>query len=178
MDDFLQRYLQKRNFKKTPEPGGTFTEEMEGSSFVVHRHDARNLHYDLRIAYKGRLICWAVPKGFSYDKSAKHLAVHTEDHPIQYLSFEGLIPKGEYGAGSMNVWDIGTYALIKSEDLEAALLKGDVKLKFSGRRLRGEWHLVKMKNKKDEWLIFKAHDTYQDERWSSPRRACPTPLSR
>lgn len=141
---------------------------MEYSSFVVHRHDARSLHYDLRIAHKGRLICWAIPRGFSYDPSTKHLAVRTEDHPIQYISFEGIIPKGEYGAGSMNIWDIGTYRLMKEEDIDAALLKGDLKLKLSGRKLRGEWHLVKIKkSEKDEWLIFKAKDAYQDNKWDN-----------
>src|SRR3990172_1505929 len=167
MDDYLKKYILIRNFKKTPEPYVTFTEEMESSSFVVHRHDARNLHYDLRIAHKGRLICWAIPKGFSYNQSEKHLAVHTEDHPIQYISFEGIIPKGEYGAGSMNIWDIGTYKLMKFEDFDAALLKGEVKLKFSGRKLLGEWHLVKLKKNKDEWLIFKAKDAYQDKIWDN-----------
>jgi bifunctional non-homologous end joining protein LigD len=167
MDDYLKKYILIRNFKKTPEPYGTFTEEMESSSFVVHRHDARNLHYDLRIAHKGRLICWAIPKGFSYDQSVKHLAVHTEDHPIQYISFEGIIPKGEYGAGSMNIWDIGTYNLVKLEDFDAALLKGEIKLKFSGRKLRGEWHLVKFKNEKNEWLLFKSKDAYQDSVWDN-----------
>jgi bifunctional non-homologous end joining protein LigD len=167
MEDYLQKYILKRNFKKTPEPRGTFNEEMESSSFVVHRHDARNLHYDLRIAFNGKLVCWAVPKGFSYDPSVKHLAVHTEDHPIQYISFEGIIPKGEYGAGSMNIWDIGTYKLMKEDNIGAGILKGELKLKFSGRKLRGEWHLVKLKKGKDEWLLFKAKDAYQEKTWDS-----------
>jgi len=167
MEDHLQNYILKRNFAKTPEPRGTLSEEMESSSFVVHRHDARNLHYDLRIAHKGRLICWAIPKGFTYNHSVKHLAVHTEDHPIQYISFEGIIPRGEYGAGSMNIWDIGTYAPVKLEDLDDALIKGEIKLKFSGRKLRGEWHLVKLKNEKNQWLLFKSKDAYQDPAWDS-----------
>ena len=165
MEDYLQKYILKRNFEKTPEPPGAVDQEIESSSFVVHRHDARNLHYDLRIANRGRLLSWAVPKGFSYDPSARHLAVHTEDHPIQYISFEGIIPKGEYGAGSMNIWDIGTYTLIKEEDMDAAIRKGEFKLKFSGRKLRGEWHLVKLRNGKDEWLLIKAKDAYQDKSW-------------
>lgn len=168
MDDVLQKYIQKRNFKKTPEPGGVISEELGSSSFVVHRHDARSLHYDLRISHRGRLVCWAVPKGFTYDPSVKHLAVHTEDHPIQYISFEGIIPKGEYGAGSMNIWDIGTYRTANGDDINAALLKGEVKIQFSGRKLRGEWHLVKLKKSgKDEWLIFKARDGYQDPAWDA-----------
>src|SRR5271157_861602 len=125
MEDYLQKYFQKRNFAKTPEPHESFFEGMGDSIFVVHRHDARSLHFDLRIAYGGRLICWAIPKGFTYDPSIKHLAVHTEDHPIQYISFEGIIPKGEYGAGAMNIWDIGTYRLIKEDTVDAALRKGE-----------------------------------------------------
>ncbi len=166
MDDFLQKYIQKRNFAKTPEPGGVL-ELIEASAFVVHRHDARNLHFDLRIAHAGRLACWAVPKGFSYDPTVKHLAVHTEDHPIQYLGFEGIIPKGQYGAGAMNIWDTGTYELIREDTIEAALKKGELKLKFFGRKMRGEWHLVKLRSEKDEWLLFKAKDSYGDKRWDT-----------
>ena len=168
MDDYLEQYLLKRNFRKTPEPAGGVVEEAGNASFVVHRHDARSLHYDLRIAHNGRLICWAVPRGFTYEPSAKRLAVHTEDHPINYISFEGIIPRGEYGAGSMNIWDLGTYRLARGGDLDVAVAGGDLKLRFYGRRLRGEWHLVKLKKeRKDEWLVFKARDAYQGAAWDA-----------
>jgi bifunctional non-homologous end joining protein LigD len=165
MDEYLSAYYSKRNFTRTPEPRGS-VDDVGNTAFVVHRHDARNLHYDLRIASEGRLVCWAVPKGFSYDPAVKHLAVHTEDHPIQYISFEGIIPKGQYGAGPMNIWDIGTYELMRDDGIDAALRAGEIKLKLSGRKLRGEWHLVKLKKAvKDEWLIIKANDAYRSASW-------------
>ena len=110
---------------------------------MIHRHEARRLHYDLRMATDRVLVCWAVPRGFSYDPAVKHLAVHTEDHPLRYRTFEGVIPKGEYGAGTMLIWDTGSYEVLKADDLAAAIGAGEVKVVLRGRRLRGEWHLVR-----------------------------------
>jgi bifunctional non-homologous end joining protein LigD len=156
----IEEYRRKRNFRKTPEPkpkrarGG-------GNHFVVHRHEARNLHYDLRIEAGSALACWAVPKGFSYTPSDKRLAVRTEDHPLEYEAFEGTIPKGQYGAGTMKIWDAGTYEVRKAPDIAHALEKGELKLDLKGRRLRGEWHMVRTKQEEGRnWLLFKAKDRY------------------
>ena len=168
-------YQAKRDFSRTPEPafdaaarpdpgGGT---DKEGRPlFVIHRHEARRLHYDLRLATGGVLASWAVPRGFSYDPSVKHLAVHTEDHPMHYRTFEGVIPKGEYGAGTMQIWDGGWYELVKEPDFDAALESGELKFILRGRRLRGEWHMVRtgggdrQPGAQEEWLLFKARDAY------------------
>jgi bifunctional non-homologous end joining protein LigD len=156
----IEEYRRKRDFKKTREPrpkrgkGG-------GNHFVVHRHEARNLHYDLRVEAGGVLACWAVPKGFSYTPADKRLAVRVEDHPLLYKDWEGTIPKGEYGAGTMKIWDTGTYEVRKAANIAQALEKGELKLVLSGRRLRGEWHLVRTKQEEGKnWLLFKARDRY------------------
>jgi bifunctional non-homologous end joining protein LigD len=156
----IEEYRRKRDFRKTPEPkprrvkGG-------GNRFVVHRHEARNLHYDLRIEAGSALACWAVPKGFSYAPADKSLAVRTEDHPLEYESFEGTIPKGRYGAGTMKIWDTGTYEVRKTPDIVSALEMGELKLDLKGRRLRGEWHMVRTKQEEGRnWLLFKARDRY------------------
>ena len=159
-------YQAKRNFSRTPEPAFEAPAAAAGEaaaaegSFVIHRHEARRVHYDLRFAAGGVLVSWAVPRGFSYDPAVKHLAVHTEDHPLRYRTFEGVIPKGEYGAGTMLIWDRGSYEVVKAVDLAAALAAGEVKVILRGRRLRGEWHLVRTNADKDEWLLFKARDRY------------------
>ena len=160
-------YQAKRNFHRTPEPAfddpagasGEAPPAAEGS-FVIHRHEARRVHYDLRLAAGGVLVSWAVPRGFSYDPAVKHLAVRTEDHPLRYRTFEGVIPKGEYGAGTMLIWDSGSYEIVKAAGLAEALAAGEVKVMLRGRRLRGEWHLVRTNTDKDEWLLFKARDRY------------------
>ncbi len=167
MEEYFEQYIKKRNFAKTPEPPPVIDPASDDTLFVVHRHDARNLHFDLRIAYGGRLVCFAVPKGFTYDPSVKRLAVHTEDHPIGYIGFEGIIPKGEYGAGAMTIWDAGTYSVEKAGNLDESLARGEIKLRLFGRRLRGEWHLVKLKTDKDEWLVFKANDAYAKKGWDA-----------
>ena len=162
-------YDSKRDFARTPEPpmapapGAEAGIPAADGTFVIHRHEARRLHYDLRMATDRVLVCWAVPRGFSYDPAVKHLAVHTEDHPLRYRTFEGVIPKGEYGAGTMLIWDTGSYEVLKADSLTAAIGAGEVKVVLRGRRLRGEWHLVRTRagqNGKDEWLLFKARDRY------------------
>ncbi|HVP18119.1 MAG TPA: non-homologous end-joining DNA ligase [Spirochaetia bacterium] len=156
----IEEYRRKRDFKKTSEPKAQ-RGKARGNGFVVHRHEARNLHYDLRIEAGGVLACWAVPKGFSYDPADKRLAVRVEDHPLLYKDWEGTIPKGEYGGGTMKIWDAGTYEVRKAPSIEQALEKGELKIVLLGRRLRGEWHLVRTKQEEGKnWLLFKARDRY------------------
>ncbi len=160
----LDDYRKKRDFGATPEPGAEPAAERSGAPvFVVHRHAARNLHWDLRLEMEGVLRSWAVPKGFSYDPSEKRLAVQTEDHPLAYEHFDGIIPAGQYGAGAMTIWDRGTYELVVVEGAstpEAAVARGELKVVLHGRRLRGEWHVVKTKGGPNHWLLFKSKDRY------------------
>jgi len=156
----IEEYRRKRDFKKTSEPAPRRAKG-PGNGFVVHRHEARNLHYDLRIEADGVLACWAVPKGFSYTPADKRLAVHVEDHPLLYKDWEGTIPKGQYGAGTMKIWDAGTYEVLKAPNITKAIEKGELKLVLKGRRLRGEWHMVQIKQEEGKnWLLFKARDRY------------------
>jgi bifunctional non-homologous end joining protein LigD len=178
----IDAYREKRDFARTPEPPPQAEpRERPGSSFVVHRHEARRLHYDLRLEMAGVLKSWAVPRGFSYDPTVKRLAVRTEDHPLMYETFEGVIPKGEYGGGTMTIWDHGRYELLKTEDGPAAVDAGKLEIVLRGRKLRGEWHLVKTRSEKHEWILFKARDRYaRDEAEKAPffdlSRALPSPL--
>jgi len=155
----LGDYEKKRDFERTPEPSGKRPRRQASAPpmFVVHRHEARRLHYDLRLERRGVLLSWAVPKGFSYDPSDKHLAVRTEDHPFEYVDFHGVIPKGEYGAGTMQIWDRGRVEFLNGTDGPE---QGEVKLRLYGRRLRGEWHLVRTKQGPNTWLLFKSRDRY------------------
>jgi len=155
----LGDYEKKRDFERTPEPPARRPRRAKGAPaiFVVHRHEARRLHYDLRLERRGVLLSWAVPKGFSYDPADKHLAVRTEDHPLEYEDFHGVIPKGEYGAGTMQIWDHGHVVFLNGEDGPET---GEVKVLLFGRRLRGEWHLVRTKQGPNTWLIFKSRDRY------------------
>ncbi len=156
----MEEYRGKRDFRATPEPKPGHPKK-GGSAFVVHRHEARNLHYDFRITADGVLACWAVPRGFSYAPEDKRLAVRTEDHPIEYRGFSGPIPRGQYGAGTMRIWDEGEYEVKKSPTIGAALEKGEVKLVLKGQRLRGEWHLVRTRQADGKnWLLFKTRDRY------------------
>ncbi|MBL8722423.1 MAG: non-homologous end-joining DNA ligase [Planctomycetes bacterium] len=158
--DPLADYREKRDFRRTPEPPPAAVQPRGGQVFVVHRHEARQLHYDLRLEHGGVLCSWAVPKGFSYDPAQKHLAVRTEDHPLAYEHFDGRIPKGQYGAGTMTLWDKGHYELKVFPTWEAALAKGELKLVLHGRRLRGEWHLVRTQQGPNTWLLFKTRDGF------------------
>jgi len=155
----LGDYEKKRDFERTPEPPARRPRRRPGTPpiFVVHRHEARNLHYDLRLERDGVLLSWALPKGFSYDPSDKHLAVRTEDHPLEYMDFHGVIPKGEYGAGTMQLWDRGRVVYLNGPGGPET---GEVKITLHGRRLRGEWHLVQTKQGPNTWLIFKSKDRY------------------
>ena len=144
----LTEYQRKRNFRRTPEPKGRQPKKEETRRYVVHRHHATRLHWDVRLEMRGILASWAVPNGPPLEAGKKRLAVHTEDHPIEYLTFHGVIPDG-YGAGSMTIWDTGTYVLLEEKDDE-------LKLRFNGKRLEGEWVLVKTRqNEGRDWLMIK-----------------------
>ena len=159
-DKSIDAYRDKRDFDRTPEPAPEAPTDTSFASFVVHRHEARRLHYDLRLEMEGVLKSWAVPRGFSYDPTVKKLAVRTEDHPLAYTEFSGVIPKGEYGGGTMTIWDRGSYELLKADDGPEAVEVGKVEIRLQGTKLRGEWHLVKTKSEKQEWILFKARDHY------------------
>jgi bifunctional non-homologous end joining protein LigD len=160
----LATYNKKRNFKKTPEPTGGKAHKGKKLIFVVQKHDASHLHYDFRLEMEGVLKSWAVPKGPSLDPSVKRLAMEVEDHPWSYRSFEGKIPEGNYGAGDVIVWDTGTY---EGEDGEEGLLqglkKGHLSFIMHGKKLQGEWSLVRTRSDKSgraRWLLVKKDDEY------------------
>ncbi len=157
----LHLYSKKRNFKKTSEPAGGGLKSA-GGMFVVQKHAATRLHYDFRLEHDGVLLSWAVPHGPSLDPSVKRLAMRTENHPLEYGSFEGVIPKGEYGAGAVIIWDTGKVKWVA--DPHETLKKGELKFVLAGQRLKGEFHLVKIKPREGErgepWLLFKSKDQY------------------
>lgn len=162
--DGLEKYRGKRNFARSPEPRGE-EKRAAGASFVVQKHAARQLHYDFRLELKGVLKSWAVPKGPSLDPSEKRLAVHVEDHPAEYRDFEGIIPKEEYGGGTVMIWDAGTWTSLDSNPLES-YRAGVMKFRLDGRKLCGRWTLIRMKPKPDEsdsrenWLLIKERDEH------------------
>lgn len=162
MNRSLYEYNNKRNFERTLEPEGQPAESEEGLRFVVQHHLARRDHYDLRLEWAGVLLSWAVPKGPSYDRKDKRLAVQVEDHPLEYRSFEGTIPKGEYGAGVVMLWDEGLWE--SYTNVEEGLKKGELKFLLKGRRLKGKWALVRWKaisgEEKNNWLLLKEKDEY------------------
>jgi bifunctional non-homologous end joining protein LigD len=155
--DSLATYRAKRSADSSPEPVGTVS-VIPGRMFVVHKHDASHLHFDLRLEMDGVLKSWAVPKGPSYDMADKRLAVRVEDHPIEYGHFEGIIPKGNYGAGGIIVWDRGEW--VPLEDWREGLEKGKLAFELKGYKLRGKWALVKTKRGEKEWLLLKERDAY------------------
>lgn len=159
--DPLKEYKRKRDFSRTSEPKAKI-EESDGWQFVVQKHDARRVHYDLRLELEGTLKSWAVARGPSMIVGEKRLAIRTEDHPMKYLDFEGNIPQGEYGGGAMIVWDRGRWT--PNEDPVRGLAKGHLDITLDGSRLQGRWHLVRMKprpgEKKEMWLLIKASDQF------------------
>ena len=158
----LREYKSKRKFGKTPEPKPGHPPEKNRLIFVIHKHAARNFHYDLRLELEGVLKSWAVPKGPSLDPSLKRLAIMVEDHPIAYRDFEGTIPEGNYGAGSVIIWDRGFYHHPSARDrkenemlLLDGLRKGDLKFVLEGEKLQGEFALVKTGKDGKSWLLLK-----------------------
>jgi len=169
----LESYKKKRNFRKTPEPGGgkaRFDWADKRPIFVIQKHDASTLHYDFRIEVEGVLKSWAVPKGPSTDPSEKRLAVPTGDHPLDYADFEGVIPEGEYGAGAVMVWDRGSYGNLKDQDEEkksvAEQIKdGHVTIWIEGEKISGGYALIRTgKGKNVRWLLIKMDDDHADAR--------------
>src|SRR6266851_5949490 len=161
----LEEYRQKRDFRKTPEPAGAAlpAEKARGGlSYVIQKHAARRLHYDFRLELDGVLKSWAVPKGPSLDPQEKRLAVEVEDHPIEYGGFEGVIPEGEYGGGTVLLWDRGSWTPLEPNP-EAAYKKGSLKFRLDGEKLHGNWALVRMGGKAanerhENWLLIKERD--------------------
>jgi bifunctional non-homologous end joining protein LigD len=174
MSDRLETYRAKRDFSVTAEPAGspamTATEPEAGEArFVVQRHRARRLHYDFRLEVDGVLASWAVPKGPSLDPTSKQLAVHVEDHPIEYFDFEGVIPKGEYGGGDVIVWDWGTWREPKGNDPAKAIEKGELHVELHGQKLAGRFMLIRTDREqsgKEQWLLFHKNDEYAQPGWN------------
>ncbi|HEV8599732.1 MAG TPA: DNA polymerase ligase N-terminal domain-containing protein [Gemmatimonadales bacterium] len=165
----LAEYRRKRDFSRTAEPEGTATGASgPGLAYVIQKHAASHLHFDLRLELDGTMKSWAVPKGPSLDPAVKRLAMQVEDHPVEYNQFEGTIPAGEYGGGTVMLWDRGTYTYPEPvADPEAALRegyrKGDLKFELKGERLRGSWVLVRIKRgapAKPQWLLIKHRDKF------------------
>ena len=160
----LQQYQPKRDFRKTTEPTVRVQRRRPKGAgiFVVQKHAATRLHYDFRLEHDGVLWSWAVTRGPSLDPSEKRLAVHVEDHPLDYASFEGTIPKGEYGGGSVIVWDEGTW--MPEGDPDAGMKKGHLQFQLKGNKLNGAWHLVRLTprpgEKREIWLLIKSDDVF------------------
>jgi bifunctional non-homologous end joining protein LigD len=166
----LQDYTAKRDFTRTAEPSGRADARRDGGRprFVVQRHRARRLHYDFRLEIDGVLVSWAIPKGPTLDPAAKHLAVHVEDHPIEYLDFEGVIPAGEYGGGDVIVWDRGTWESARDEDPAQAVAAGELHVDLFGEKLRGRFVLIRRgqdRSGKEQWLIFHKRDEHAVAGW-------------
>ena len=173
----LTAYRSKRAFAETPEPAGRVRQGSRSRMFVVQKHDASRLHYDFRLAVNGALASWAVPKGPSMNPADKRLAVRTEDHPLEYAKFEGVIPPGQYGAGTVMVWDLGKYEPLENRPLEEQLADGKIGIVLQGEKLRGGFTLVQIEkrsmnsSRRDQWLLIKRRDEYADPSWDieSPR---------
>ena len=171
----LTLYNKKRNFKDTSEPEGKIKSSKSKLIFVIQRHKASRLHYDFRLEMDGVLKSWAVPKGPSLNPEDKRLAMMVEDHPYDYKDFAGVIPEGNYGAGIVEIWDKGTYSDLENSEekvAEKSLLKqlksGSIKIRMFGKKLKGEFALVKLKNNDDNsWLLIKHRDQYAVDNYNS-----------
>ena len=168
--DLLKKYREMRDFGDTPEPAGRSKKLAKGPLFVIQKHQASHLHYDFRLEMEGVLKSWAVPKGPSYDPATRRLAMMTEDHPYDYAAFEGVIPAGNYGAGNVIIWDQGTWEFIEpGDDPVAALKSGKLTFRLHGKKMFGEWALVKIRGKSssdkgNEWLLLKHRDEFANEK--------------
>ena len=172
----LDEYAAKRRFDNTPEPPPSAKKSKQGAKpyFCVQRHDATRLHYDFRLEMDGVLKSWAVPKGPSLDPTLKHLAAFVEDHPVAYGGFEGNIPAGNYGAGSVMLWDRGWWELLgDGVPADAQMARGDLKFRLHGEKLNGDYALVLMKGrgKGNEWLLIKKRDEFAEEGWDVENHA-------
>jgi len=159
----LKLYKEKRRFDITPEPQGGKPSVKGKLKFVIQKHAASHLHYDFRLENDGVLLSWAVPKGPSTDPQVKRLAMHVEDHPIDYAGFEGIIPKGQYGGGTVMVWDTGTYVNLTNHKgkiipLSAGMAKGHIDFWLQGKKLQGAWSLIQMHDNPKQWLLVKMKD--------------------
>lgn len=173
----LDEYHAKRDFKVTKEPKGQRAASRKKLIYVIQKHQASRLHYDFRLEWHGVLLSWAVPKGPSLDPSVKRLAMQVEDHPIDYANFEGVIPEGEYGGGTVMVWDYGTWEP-EVPDIDEALARGDLKFTLHGKKLKGSWVLVRTPR---GWLLIKHRDEYaakEDILAGQPRSAKSKKLMR
>jgi bifunctional non-homologous end joining protein LigD len=167
----LGDYRRKRAFEGTRAPGGDAApgaSSKNGLLYVIQKHRASHLHYDFRLEWRGVLLSWAIPKGPSLDPSVKRLALQVEDHSLEYGNFEGVIPEGEYGAGTVMLWDRGTW-VPEVPDVDAALRQGDLKFSLFGKKLRGSWVLVRTKlgydaSAKSQWLLIKHRDAFATSR--------------
>jgi len=164
----LDEYRRKRRFSVTPEPSGDKKAARRGKAlaYVIQKHRATQLHYDFRLEWNGTLLSWAVPKGPSLDPSVKRMAMQVEDHPVEYASFEGAIPEGEYGGGTVMVWDNGTWTP-EDSDVDSSLRKGDLKFTLQGKKLQGSWVLVRLRPRgresKPAWLLIKHRDAHASD---------------
>ena len=160
----LQTYQQKRDFRRTPEPRGKIS-KANRHRFVLQEHHASNLHFDLRLEIGGVLKSWSLKKGPSMNPEVRRLAVPTEDHPVEYLEFQGTIPKGNYGAGEHMIWDSGTYKLLDGDDAEKQFEKGKLKVDLDGKKLKGVFNLFRL-GEREQWLMVKGKDEFAEEDWS------------
>src|SRR5262245_3999115 len=158
MLDRLQKYRSKRDFSRTAEPSGAKRGRRTGHGYLIQKHAARATHFDFRLEHDGALLSWAIPKGPSLDPADKRLAVHVEDHPVEYGTFEGTIPKGQYGGGTVMLWDRGTWE--PHGDVDEGLAKGRLAFDLHGERLHGGWALVRLRSRgkqgrgRDNWLLI------------------------
>lgn len=165
----ISTYNRKRDFSQTPEPEGVEGSSSDILQFSFQKHAASSLHYDFRLEVDGVLKSWAVPKGPSTDPRDKRLAIRTEDHPLNYINFEGTIPEGSYGAGSVIVWDIGTYKNITVDngqliELNEAIKNGHFLIELNGEKLKGGYSMIRMAEEKEQWLLVKMNDEAADTR--------------
>jgi bifunctional non-homologous end joining protein LigD len=167
----LEEYRRRRKFTETPEPVGRARQLCDQRVFVVQKHDASHLHYDFRLAINRVLVSWALPKGPSMNPAEKHLAIRTEDHPLEYAEFEGVIPEGQYGAGTVMVWDKGTYEPQDNIPPDVQLAQGKIDVVLHGTKLCGGFTLVRTgrpsarASDKERWLLIKHRDEYAQPSW-------------